>query len=120
MNVATPPTLWLQKYFLGQVIDLRKIEQAKEIYDSHVGPGLFNYDGWKHILDCHDGFLPLRIKAVPEGTVLPTRNGINLYNIDLCNLNIVLFTVENTCPDCYWLTTFVEVNIVCVIYCYLL
>ena len=42
------------------------------------------YAGWEYILREHGGRLPLRIKAVPEGTVLPTSN--------------VLFTVENTDP----------------------
>jgi nicotinamide phosphoribosyltransferase len=40
--------------------------------------------GWEYILHVHEGRLPLKIRAVPEGTVLPTRN--------------VLFTVENTDP----------------------
>lgn len=31
--------------------------------------------GWQYILDKHDGMLPIRIKAVPEGTVLPQKNG---------------------------------------------
>ena len=36
----------------------------------------------------HGGRLPLEIRAVPEGTVLPTGN--------------VLFTVENTDPKVHW------------------
>ena len=42
------------------------------------------FEGWEYILREHEGRLPLRIRAVPEGTVLPTRN--------------VLFTVENLDP----------------------
>ena len=64
-----------QKYLIGQVVTLEKLEQAKEIYDAQLGPGLFNYEGWKHILDKHCGQLPLRIKAVPEGSVIPYKNG---------------------------------------------
>ena len=60
---------------MGQIITKEKIEQAKEIYDSHLGPGLFNYDGWQYILNTHGGKLPLRIKAVPEGSVVTTKNG---------------------------------------------
>lgn len=54
---------------------LDKIHQAKEIFDAHVGPGIFNYKGWKYILEHHNGYLPLRIKAIPEGSVVPTKNG---------------------------------------------
>lgn len=54
----------------------------------------FNLDGWQRILQEHGGRLPLRICAVPEGTVVPTRN--------------VLMTVENTDPALPWLTNWVE------------
>ena len=52
-----------------------KLEVAKEVCDAHLGPGVFNYSGWKYILDYHGGKLPLRIKAIPEGTMVPNRNG---------------------------------------------
>ena len=47
------------------------------------------------MLQKHNGRLPLLIKAVPEGTVVPTKN--------------VLFTVENTDPNVPWLTNWFEV-----------
>ena len=47
----------------------------------------------------HGGYLPLRIKAVPEGTIVPFKN--------------VLFTVENTDPKCFWLTNYFEVRHFC-------
>ena len=31
--------------------------------------------GWMYILEKHGGRLPLRIKAVPEGTTIPYKNG---------------------------------------------
>ncbi len=40
------------------------------------------------------GYLPLKIKAVPEGMVLPVKN--------------VLMTITNTHPDFYWLVGYVE------------
>lgn len=67
--------LSIQRYLQGQVITGEQIEEAKLVYDQHLGPGLFNYDGWKYILDHHGGRLPLRIKAIPEGTVVPVKNG---------------------------------------------
>ena len=47
-------------------------------------------------LQKYDGHLPIEIKAVPEGSVIPRGN--------------VLFTVESTDPECYWLTNWVEVS----------
>ena len=32
-------------------------------------------EGWVHILEKHGGKLPLRIRAVPEGSVVPVKNG---------------------------------------------
>lgn len=60
---------------VGVVVTKEKLEVAKNICDAHLGPGIFNYEGWKYILDHHGGRLPLRIKAIPEGSVVPYRNG---------------------------------------------
>ncbi len=51
-------------------------------------------------LQKYNGHLPIEIKAVPEGSVIPRGN--------------VLFTVESTDPECYWLTNWVEVSLSCV------
>lgn len=68
------------------------VHQAERIITLHGEP--FNKEGWMYIVKNHNGYMPLRIKAVPEGTLIPTKN--------------VLVTVENTDPECYWLTTFIE------------
>ena len=84
----------LKKYFVGQQVTESKIQMAKKFWDAHIGPGLFNEVGWRHILEKHNGYLPIKIKAVPEGTPVSTHN--------------VLATVENTDPEVPWLTNFIE------------
>lgn len=84
----------LKRYFLGQIVTKDKIEFGKYVIDKHLGDGVFNYDGWMHILNKHNGRLPLEIKAVPEGTPVPTSN--------------VLMTVNNTDEKCFWLTNHME------------
>lgn len=84
----------LLKNFVGQVIDLEKMVIGRDIVDRHIGPGVFNTEGWNYIIKEHDGRLPLRIRAVPEGTPVPVDN--------------VMMTVENTDPNCWWLTNFLE------------
>lgn len=37
--------------------------------------------GWLYILEKHGGRLPLRIRAVPEGSVVPVKNG-RVFNIN--------------------------------------
>ncbi|KAL5484004.1 hypothetical protein EMCRGX_G020430 [Ephydatia muelleri] len=92
----------IKRWLVGQVVTKEKIEEAKAFSDAHLGPGLFNYAGWMHILEKHGGRLPIRIKAVPEGLVIPYKN--------------VLVTVENTDPKCYWLTNYLETLLVQVWY----
>jgi nicotinamide phosphoribosyltransferase len=79
----------------GIAVTQAHIDEAYELSKAHFGSAdLFNLKGWNRVLRGHNGRLPLRIKAVPEGTVVPTGN--------------VLMTVENTDPACYWLTNAVE------------
>jgi nicotinamide phosphoribosyltransferase len=89
----------LKEYLAGQVVTKAKIDQATQLYAAHFGTDtLFNREGWQYILDKHQGRLPIRIKAVAEGSVIPTHN--------------VLMTVENTDPECFWLSNFLETLLV--------
>ncbi|QNJ57129.1 nicotinamide phosphoribosyl transferase [Gordonia phage Rabbitrun] len=67
-----------------------------ELYEERVasilGPNTIGSD---HIRALHRlGYLPLRFCAVPEGTLVPIR--------------IPTFTVENTLPEFFWLTNYIE------------
>lgn len=86
---------YIKKYLTGRVVTEEKIQQAKEFAKAHLGTEKhFNEAGWRHILEKHDGHLPILIKAVPEGTVVPFNN--------------VLMTIVNTDPSCFWLTNYLE------------
>lgn len=93
---------YIKKYLAGVVVTKEKLDEAKAIADAHVGPGIFNYEGWKYILENNGGMLPIKIKAVPEGTPVSVSN--------------VLMTIENTDPKCYWLTNYLETLLVQVWY----
>lgn len=83
------------KQIEGQAFTGRELEEAFQIAKVHFGDAkLFNYKGWSGVLARHEGRLPIRIKAVPEGSVVPTGN--------------VLMTVENTDPEAFWLTNAME------------
>ena len=84
----------LKKHFEGVVVTRQDVDKAKKIIDNHIGPNIFNYEGWLRIVNVHGGKIPIRIKAVPEGTVLKTSN--------------VLMTVENTDEELPWITNFCE------------
>jgi nicotinamide phosphoribosyltransferase len=85
----------LKKYFTGVVVTQAKIDQAAALCKAHFGNDqYFNRKGWEYILKTYGGKLPIRIKAVPEGTPVTVNN--------------VLMTVENTDPKVPWLTNYVE------------
>ena len=75
------------KEHLQTPITREDIDEAEEVLTAHGLP--FPREGWLRILSEHGGFLPLEIRAVPEGTMVPTGN--------------VLMTVESTDPELPWL-----------------
>lgn len=83
---------YLLKEYLSQRVTVEDVEQAAAFWASHGEP--FPKDGWMKIATVHGGKLPLLIRAVPEGSVVPTHN--------------VLMTVESTDPQLPWLVTWVE------------
>jgi len=86
--------MFIKKY-LTKPITISDIVEAQIVCKAHGVP--FNGDGWMYILKEHGGKLPLLIKAVPEGSVLP--------------VGLPLVTIVNTDPKCYWLTSFAETAI---------
>lgn len=92
-------TLWfglqpiIKKYFT-KPITMADVDFAQSFIDAHVAPGVFDRELWTYVVKKHGGKLPLRIRALREGTIVPTKN--------------VLFTVENTDPKCAALVSYFE------------
>ena len=80
------------KEYLTTPVTMEMIDEAEAIITAHGEP--FNREGWEYIVREHGGRLPVEIKAVPEGTVVPVKN--------------ILASIINTDPKCYWLTSFLE------------
>jgi nicotinamide phosphoribosyltransferase len=86
---------FLKEYLQGQAFTKENIDEAEELVNGVFGrKGIFSRSNFEYILNHHGGYLPVHIKAVPEGTVIPVKN--------------VLMTIENTDPKCFWLTNFLE------------
>jgi len=95
----------LQYYLLRYLeapVTRAHVEEAARFFEAHGEP--FNRGGWEHLVDAHGGKLPVRIRAVPEGTVVPTGN--------------VLFDIELTAPDprLFWVVSWLETMLVRVWY----
>lgn len=83
---------YIVKEFVSKPITLQQINRAEKKAIAHGEP--FNREGWIRVLEKHNGYLPIRIRAVPEGTVVPLKN--------------VLMTVESTDKQLAWLVSYVE------------
>lgn len=68
------------------------IQQYKRRIDNYLGKDCIPYD---HVEALHDlGYLPLEIKALPEGSLVPMR--------------VPVLTIRNTKPEFFWLTNMLE------------
>ena len=83
------------KEYLLRPITMDDIDEA-EMYWSNDAQ-VFIRKNWEYIVHNHGGYLPVKIKAAPEGSVIPVGN--------------VLLTIENTDPKCHWLPTWLETSL---------
>lgn len=68
------------------------IAEFKELCDLSIGPDMVETWGFEKLHDL--GYLPVEIRALPEGTLSPVQ--------------VPLFTIQNTHPDFYWLPNYLE------------
>jgi len=80
------------KDYLSDPITKEMVDEAEEFWTEQGQ--VFNREPWDIIVDEYLGFLPLEIKSLKEGTIVPLSNA--------------LVTVENLDPRFYWLTTWIE------------
>ena len=80
------------KRYLSHRVTVAEVDEAKEFFEAHGEP--FNYEGWMYIAKELGGKLPVRIRAVAEGAVIPTHN--------------VLVSIESTDPKVFWIVSWIE------------
>lgn len=78
----------------GSVITKASVDRLEQDVNAHIGPGTCDRTMFDHIIEKHDGRLPLQFDSAPEGSVIPVGN--------------VLFTVINTDPACADLVSYIE------------
>lgn len=86
---------FLMEQFTEKFFDQPKskvIQKYLRRCNSALGEGMVNVD---HIAALHDlGYLPIEIKALPEGSLVP--------------IKVPVLTIKNTLPEFYWLTNYLE------------
>lgn len=89
---------FLQKFAIDEFAPFFAADEDKvaDLYEERVNSVLGpNTIGSDHIRALHrKGYLPLEFKAVPEGTPVP--------------IGVPSFTIENTEPEFFWLTNYIE------------
>jgi nicotinamide phosphoribosyltransferase len=87
----------LLKMWLENPVKKEHVQEAEELFKAHFGTDLFPKDGWLKVVEKYDGLPPVKVRAVPEGMVVPTHN--------------VLVTVESTDEDLFWLPGWLETQL---------
>lgn len=73
------------------------LDNYKKVISNTLGE---EYADVEHISNLYSlGYLPIRIKAVPEGTVVP--------------IGVPILTIENTLPEFFWITNYLETLMSC-------
>lgn len=85
---------YLIHYFNENFFSRDEQEVVNE-YKTFISNSLFIDDNAEHIAELHRlGYLPLRIKAIPEGKSVA--------------IKVPMMTIENTHPHFFWLTNYIE------------
>jgi nicotinamide phosphoribosyltransferase len=85
----------LLRYLKGTVITKENSKYIKALLADYFGNDkIYQEELVDYIIEHHDGKLPIRIKALPEGSVVP--------------IGTPLMTVESTDEKCAWMVNFIE------------
>lgn len=86
---------WLDEFFVRDKKDV--VTEYKHRMDTSLGKDSIPVE---HIEALHDlGYLPIKIKALPEGSIVP--------------IGVPCLVIYNTHPDFYWLTNYLETALSC-------
>lgn len=85
----------LLEHFVGQFFTQKDLDEEYENSQQHFYQGFpYKKDGWQYILDTYGGRLPIEIRAVKEGSIVPVHNA--------------LFTIKSVDEKVPWIEQWVE------------
>lgn len=86
--------MWIKKYLL-KPITMNQIDEADDIARLHGIP--FNRKDWEYIFEKYYGFLPIKIRGIPEGTKVASSTPI--------------LSVMCDDPNVFWLASYIETSL---------
>jgi nicotinic acid phosphoribosyltransferase len=75
------------KEYLTTPITMKDVEVAQKFITRYGAP--FDYEGWKYIVETYKGYIPVKIRAVPEGTLIQN-NKLDALMDEFC-MNFVIY-----------------------------
>ncbi len=85
----------IKKYLCGQQVYEDELDELATLSENFLGDkAYFNREGFKLMLERHNGRLPVSIQCVKEGTRVPTNN--------------MMMQIINTDPDFPWIVNYLE------------
>jgi nicotinamide phosphoribosyltransferase len=91
---------YILKEYMTQRVTAEMVDEAEAFFRAHGEP--FPREGWDYLVQELGGRLPMRVRAVPEGSIVPTHN--------------VLVTFESTNPRVFWVVGWLETQLMRVWY----
>lgn len=85
--VVTGLNQWIKSKFISMRVTMAQVDEAEAFCKAHGEP--FYREGWEIVVNEYGGYVPLTIRAVPEGTKVPSGN--------------VVVSIESTDPRIHWM-----------------
>lgn len=79
--------------YLSKRVTEEDVNRMEAFLTAHGEP--FNREGWMHIVTHYGGYLPVTIRAIPEGMVVPVKNAVMIVR-------------SPRDPKCAWITNWLE------------
>jgi nicotinamide phosphoribosyltransferase len=101
--------MWIKKKLLAP-ITLAMIDEAEDFITRHIGPGGFDRGFWEHILHTYNGYIPLVIRGLPEGTVTDSYD--TLVTVDCFDPRVFPLAqhIEASLQSDLWYSTTIATN----------
>ena len=96
--------MWLKRL---KPITHKMIDEAKAFFTAHIigGGEMFPEADWRRVVDEFNGYPPLTIRALKEGTVVPSQNALVTIECDVPGLAWMAAYFETTILRAVWYPT---------------
>ncbi len=90
--------IWLKNL---KPITMLMIDEAEQFFKEHITDGelLFPRQDWEDVVNHFDGYMPLRIRGIPEGMIIPSGKALTTFEVN-----------EEDFPNLAWMGGYAETS----------